>query len=43
VAFIDHLNSLKEEDAGVGILYLLVTEPDSLLCADVKNLLGIEQ
>ena len=31
-AFIDHLNSLKEEDAVVGILSVLVTEPDSLLC-----------
>lgn len=28
---------MKEEDPGVSILSVLVTEPDSLLCADVKT------
>ena len=33
----------KEKAAGVDTLSVPVTEPDSLLCADVKNLFSVEQ
>jgi hypothetical protein len=36
-AFIDNMISLKEKAAGVNILSVLFTKPDSLLCADVKT------